>query len=186
VRRAAVGVEADRCIAPARREDVVGCVVLGTVVGGVGTVVGGVVGTVVGGVVGTVVGTVVGVVGAVAGVVDVGVDFAFGGDVTGVVVGEVVPAGLPLRYASIMALAIGAARVPPWNSSAAGWSGRTTATAMEGLAAGAKAIIQSSVWGVVVPVWAVPVLAATSTPGMAAAVPVPSGELTTDSMSVVI
>ena len=35
------------------------------------------------------------------------------------------------------------------------------------------------------PVWAVPVLAATATPGIRAATPVPSGELTTESMSCV-
>src|ERR1700680_3258963 len=80
-----------------------------------------------------------------------------------------------------MALAIGAASVPPWYWSPEGWLGRSTATAMVGVAAGAKAANQASIFPV--PVWAVPVLAATATPGMRAAAPVPRGSLTTDSIS---
>ena len=42
------------------------------------------------------------------------------------------------------------------------WNGITTATATVGFDAGAKAIIQSSVFCCALPVWAVPVLAPTS------------------------
>src|ERR1700733_13146419 len=82
-----------------------------------------------------------------------------------------------------MALAMGAAKVPPWYSFCEGWFGSTTATAMVGVAAGANAANQASICPV--PVWAVPVLPATATPGMRAATPVPLGLLTTDNMSCV-
>src|ERR1700722_20663341 len=83
----------------------------------------------------------------------------------------------------MMALAMGAARVPPWYSFSEGWFGSSTATAMVGAAAGANAANQASICPV--PVWAVPVLPATATPGMRAATPGPLGVLTTDNMSCV-
>jgi hypothetical protein len=86
---------------------------------------------------------------------------------------------------SIRDLAIGAASVPPWVCTPLPWFNRTTATAIVGWAAGAKAANQSSVLGGLVPVWEVPVFPATSTPGIAAATPVPLGLLTTDSIRVV-
>src|SRR5579859_7321360 len=69
------------------------------------------------------------------------------------------------------ALAIGAAMAPPVASLTAGRLSTITATAMVGLLAGAKATNQ--VCTVLRPVWAVPVLPATWTPGTWAAVPVP-------------
>src|ERR1700730_14844423 len=69
------------------------------------------------------------------------------------------------------ALAMGAAMAPPVASLTAGWFSTMTATAIVGLAAGAKATNQ--VCTLFRPVWAVPVLPATWTPGIWAAVPVP-------------
>src|ERR1700689_2866311 len=80
-----------------------------------------------------------------------------------------------------MALAMGAAKVPPWYSFCEGWFGSTTATAMGGGVGGANAANQASISPA--PVGAVPVLPATATPGMRAATPVPLGLLTTESMS---
>src|SRR5206468_4921050 len=75
----------------------------------------------------------------------------------------------PARIDSMIALAIGAAVVPP----APVWFWRTTATATRGAFAGAKAM-NHVVFGVPgPPVSAVPVLPATRTPGICAAVPVP-------------
>src|SRR5439155_9732960 len=76
------------------------------------------------------------------------------------------------------ALAMGAATRRPVASLAPGWASTMTATAMRGASAGAKPMIHA--WDVPVPVWAVPVLAATCTPGMAMAVAVPP--LTTPTM----
>ena len=62
------------------------------------------------------------------------------------------------------ACAIGAAMAPPVASFRSGWSSRMTATAIRGASAGAKEMNQ--VWVVLRPVWAVPVLPATVTPGI--------------------
>ena len=73
--------------------------------------------------------------------------------------------------------------MPPWNSSALGWFSTSTATAIWGSGTGAKAVNQVSIFGP--PVWAVPVLPATCTPGIRAAAPVPSGLFTTESIKFV-
>src|SRR2546430_11004441 len=76
------------------------------------------------------------------------------------------------RAADMTAAAMGAATRPPVTlSPRPGWLSTITATATLGASAGAKAISQA--WALLPMVWAVPVLAATTTPGTAARVAVP-------------
>src|SRR5215813_7711482 len=83
-----------------------------------------------------------------------------------------------LRSVSMTVLAIGAAVCPPTPC----WFSRKTETATRGASAGAKAM-NDVVFTPGAPVSAVPVLPATATPGIWAAVPVPP--VTTDSIMAV-
>src|SRR5262249_42542835 len=75
------------------------------------------------------------------------------------------------RRACISCFAIGAATAPPKPSF---WCSTTTAPATVGLSAGATKMNQASYTVLQAPVSAVPVLPATTTPGIWAAVPVPA------------
>src|SRR4051794_17654916 len=81
--------------------------------------------------------------------------------------------GVAARAAWRTARAMGPATRPPVTSLTPGWPCTITATATRGASAGAKAIIHACDDGGTVPSWAVPVLAATCTPGMLTDVAVP-------------